>query len=477
MFTRMRLLTILVPVLLVASIETLSDTVLDADLPIPLDTVLMSATAAILMWLAVRQIDRLTSELRARNAELQARNATARGLQDVAVSVAAGAQLEPTLEAVVDRAQSILGTDVALLDASLPGEPETHLVRPAALAARFTGGGLPSAGPAAGLDDRLAAAGFAARLVTPIRMGAATVGELAVGRGPERGFGVEDVETLTALAGMAGVALRNHQLRGSLRELAVHAERERIAREMHDGLAQVLAYVSAKSAAADQLLARGSSAEARTQMAELGAAARSTYVDVREAILGLTTPVAAEQGLVAALEQYGTRFADAAKIAVAVAASPDARHADLSAETEAQAFRIVQEALTNVRKHAHASRVEIRVEASNHDLVVEVRDDGRGMGDQAGGASDWPHYGRATMAARAAEVGGRVEWDSSPAGTTVRLAVPLAKARAAGAAAGVAVAGAGPTESGAGTGVAVPASAAPAPASAPASAGASGAGS
>jgi len=474
-FTRMRWLVVLVPVLLVAVIETLSDTILDAGLPIPLDTVLLSATAGILAWLAVRQIDRLTRELRARNAELQARNATARGLQEVAVSVASGAHLEPTLEAVVDRAQSILGTDVAALDASLPGEPETRLVRPVALEARLAAAGLPAGGSGAALDDRLAAAGFADRLVASIRMGSTTVGELGVARTPEHGFSVEDVETLTALAGMAGVALRNHQLRGSLRELAVHAERERIAREMHDGLAQVLAYVSAKSAAVDQLLANGRTAEARTQMGELGAAARSTYVDVREAILGLTTPVAAEQGLVAALEQYGVLFGDAAKIAVAVAASPEARRADLSAETEAHAFRIVQEALTNVRKHAEASRVEIRVAAADHSLAVEVQDDGRGLGDQAGRAADWPHYGRATMAARAAEVGGRVEWDSSAAGTTVRLTVPLAKPRGSGATGGVAATPATPAATpAADPALPVPAGAAePAEPSAPAPAAAS----
>ena len=429
MFTRLRWLSVVVPVVLVAAIETISDLVLDADLPFPLDTIVISivvlAVAALLSALAFRQIDGLTHEVRVRNAELLARNATARGLQDVAVNVAAGAHLQPTLEIVVDRACSLLGTDVAALDADITDVASVHLVRPGAAAERLTGLAVD-----ASLDDRLKMAGFAARLVAPIRMGPATIGALGVGRTAAGGFAVEDLETLSALAGLAGVALRNHQLRGSLHDLAVHAERARIAREMHDGLAQVLAYVSAKSAAVDQLLERGSTAEARTHMAELGAAARSTYVDVREAILGLTTPIAADQGLVAALELYAARFADTAKLAVVVDASADARRAPLTAETEAQAFRIVQEALTNIRKHAEANRVEIRVTATTADVAIEVRDDGRGLGDEPRTASDWPHYGRTTMAARAAEVGGRVDWRSSSNGTTVYLRVPLATPRA-----------------------------------------------
>ena len=100
---------------------------------------------------------------------------------------------------------------------------------------------------------------------------------------------------------------------------------------------------------------------------------------MREAILGLTSPVTPERGLVGALEEYGARYAAAAKIAVAVESSPEATAVDLSAETEAQVFRIVQEALTNVRKHANAARVEIEVACRGAELEVRVTDDGRGM--------------------------------------------------------------------------------------------------
>ena len=96
---------------------------------------------------------------------------------------------------------------------------------------------------------------------------------------------------LSSLANQAAIAIENARLQARLRELAVVAERERIAREMHDGLAQVLGYVNTKSQAIEELLVAGRTDEARDQLAELAAAARSIYVDVREAILGLRSPV------------------------------------------------------------------------------------------------------------------------------------------------------------------------------------------
>ena len=121
-----------------------------------------------------------------------------------------------------------------------------------------------------------------------------------VGSGRARGFEVDEVETLSSLANQAAIAIENARLQARLRELAVDAERERIAREMHDGLAQVLGYVNTKSQAIEELLVAGRTIEARGLLAELAAAARSIYVDVREAILGLRSPVAPGVGLVAA---------------------------------------------------------------------------------------------------------------------------------------------------------------------------------
>ena len=200
-----------------------------------------------------------------------------------------------------------------------------------------------------------------ARLEAPLQRAGATIGLLMVGSRLERGFEVDEVETFSSLANQAAIAIENARLQARLRELAVVAERERIAREMHDGLAQVLGYVNTKSQAIEELLVAGRTDEARVLLAELAAAARSIYVDVREAILGLRSPVVPGLGLVAAIEDYAARFAEASKIAVTVDATEATRRLDLAPDVEAQVFRIVQEALTNVRKHSRAGRAAVRV--------------------------------------------------------------------------------------------------------------------
>ena len=154
---------------------------------------------------------------------------------------------------------------------------------------------------------------------------------------------------------------------------------------MHDGLAQVLGYVNTKSQAIEELLLAGRTDEARGLLAELAAAARSIYVDVREAILGLRSPVVPGVGLIAAVEEYADRFAEASKIVVRVEASADARHLDLGPEVQAQVFRIVQEALTNVRKHSGARRADIAFEVEDGRLEVVIADTGHGFESAPGG--------------------------------------------------------------------------------------------
>jgi len=464
-FTRLRWLSIVVPVLLVGVIETLSDSLLDPWLPFPFDTITVTLVvlgcAATLSWLAFREIDDLTGDLQTRNVELARRTATARGLTDVAVDVAAGGDLEATLRSVVRQAKVLLAADVAVLQVDSQGIAPLVLRDPEPVA-KLSG---------TSVEEELDAATVGGRLVGPIRMGGEVVGELGVGVLGRGRFGVDDVETLTGLASMAAVAVRNHHLRATLRALAARGERERIAREMHDGLAQVLAYASAKSAAADQLLEAGNVAGARDQMAELGRVARSTYVDVRESIVGLAQPVVAGHGLASAIEAYGTQFAETSKLAVEVTASPEARLSTLAPDAEAHAFRIVQEALTNIRKHARAARVRITMAiADDGCLEIAVEDNGRGLPADLGGSRDWPHFGLATMAARAAEAGGTVTWAArDEGGTRVIIRLPVVRGRTAspgstvGPGASAVTAATAATAASAATAAEAPAATAPAP--------------
>ena len=203
-----------------------------------------------------------------------------------------------------------------------------------------------------------------ARVAAPLQRGGMTIGLLAVGAAGPRSFDADALETLSSLANQATIALENARLEARLRELAVVGERERIARELHDGLSQVLGYVNTKSQAVDGFLAAGRIDDARVQLGELSAAARSVYVDVRETILGLRSPIGPAAGLVAAIRDHAASVAESAKMAIRVGASPEVEAARLDPEVETQAFRVVAEALTNVRKHAGARRVSIDLESA-----------------------------------------------------------------------------------------------------------------
>lgn len=434
MANRMRWLTILVPAAVIGLIELLSDTLLDALLPFPADTILVTCVVlvvtAVLSTLVFRRIDRLSAAIRERNAELETRNASARALHHVSVTITALASLDRILQAIVENARQILGADVALL---LLTGPDNDL----RLAA---GDGPPDSihpeGNLAGSEMfRFVSPEFGVgRLAAPLQRGGDTIGLLVVGARSVRSFGVDDVETLSSLANQAAIAIENARLQRELRDVAVRDERERIARELHDGLAQVLGYVNTKSQAVEELLAGGRIGDARAQLEQLAAAARSLYVDVRETILGLRGPVPAGQGFIDTLSSYAGRFAEASKLAVVFDATEAARAARPSSEVEAQAFRIVQEALTNVRKHAAARRVTVHVDVQAGHLVVDVADDGRGMAASSGGAGDWPHYGLIAMRERAAAVSGTLDWSSHPGeGTRLRLTAPVAAEQPAGA--------------------------------------------
>ncbi len=427
MFYRHSWSPILLPIIVVGAVELLSDTVLDPVLPFPADAVVVAFVAgllSVLYWrFASKRLRSLEIELEQRSAELTRRTAAARALHRVSVATTAVGGLDDVLTAVVEQARLLLSVDVALLlvtGADGDGRLRASSGPPGVI--DHDGHG-PGPGPL-----RFVPADYCAvQLAAPLQRGGRTIGTLLVACRETRGFDVNDVETLSLFANQAAIALENGRLEARLRELAVVAERERIAREMHDGLAQVLGYVNTKSQAVETLLDAGRVQEARDQLGELAAASRSVYVDIREAILGLRSPIEPGTGLVGAIEAYAGRFADASKLAVSVKASAAARTTDFPPEVEAQVFRIVQEALTNVRKHAAAGRAMLRIATDEDGLEVTIDDDGRGFDDGDQPAGSWPHFGLVALRERAGSIGGSVTWQavSGAPGTRVRLLVPL----------------------------------------------------
>jgi len=208
--------------------------------------------------------------------------------------------------------------------------------------------------------------------------------------------------------------------------LAVIRERERLARELHDSLGQVLAFVNAQGQTARLLLARGEVGAADVLVARLVDVAREADTDIRESILGLRAPLAHQSffpTLSAYLDQYQQRYGIRTQLSKPRGLADGA----LDPLVELQLLRIIQEALTNARKHAHASSVGIAFVVQDGQAQVTLQDDGRGfdpheaLGDSAG------RIGLRVMRERAEEVGGNLDLHSQPGqGTRVVVTVPLA---------------------------------------------------
>ncbi len=239
-------------------------------------------------------------------------------------------------------------------------------------------------------------------------------------------FDVDDEETLERFATQAALAIENARLHRQVHALAVTEERERIAREMHDSLAQVLGYVNTKAQAAQALLGNNQNERAGIQIGQLAEAAREAYADVREGILGLRASPGQERGFVETLQLYLERWEDQSGVAVELdLGGPIDAPVRLSPLAEVQLLRVVQEALANVRKHARASQARVRIGQSEDWIEVTVEDDGAGFDPEGAARAGFPRFGQAIMRERAEAVGGALDVTSRPGqGTRVSIRVP-----------------------------------------------------
>ncbi len=218
------------------------------------------------------------------------------------------------------------------------------------------------------------------------------------------------------------------QLLEQQRALAMLAERERLARELHDGIGQVLGYVKMQAQAARDRLAQDQKAAADSDLAQLVAVAQDAHADVREYILSARSRPVTEPGLLPALRQYLRRFGETYKIRTELILPPELTGGAFEPTVEAQLLRIIQEALTNARKHAHAQCVQVTIVLEEGGAQIVVKDDGVGFDPMLLATADGQKYGLGFMRERAEEVGGCVEIRSAPgAGTRVIICVPRRK--------------------------------------------------
>ena len=236
-------------------------------------------------------------------------------------------------------------------------------------------------------------------------------------------FTTDDEETLERFAVQAAIAIDNAHLHAQAEEIATARERLRIAHEMHDGIAQVLGYVNNKVLAAKQYFRRGMVDEGTQQLDQLADSARQAYSDVRESIVGLRTLPGSNRSLAEVLGEFLHYWKEQSGVDTELSIDPELR---LPASIELQIVRIIQESLTNVRKHARASTARVSVHRNDSQLVVSIGDDGAGFNPEATSRGEFPKFGLTTMRERASSIGATLDIDSAPgSGTTVRFTMPL----------------------------------------------------
>jgi signal transduction histidine kinase len=203
------------------------------------------------------------------------------------------------------------------------------------------------------------------------------------------------------------------------RDAGVASERERLAREIHDTIAQDLTGLVLLTQRARQVLAGGTSdATLDEQLELLEDNARSALAETR-ALVAATAPVGlATGGIGDALDRLGARFTRETGVEVTVRA---AGLRALDRDTEVVLLRCAQEGLANVRKHAHASAATVSVAEIVDAVTLEVADNGRGFDTTVTSGG----YGLAGIADRLALVDGTLHVDSSAGGTTLRITLPV----------------------------------------------------
>lgn len=234
-------------------------------------------------------------------------------------------------------------------------------------------------------------------------------------------FTSRHLSLLQTLASQLSLVVRNSELRAEIEFNSIMAERTRLAREIHDGLAQTLGFLKLQAAQMETYLAAKDINRLQNSLSMTYKVLSDAYLDVRQAIDDLRISPDGES-LEPWLKETCLEFEENTGLVVNLEGSPAAEN--LPPEIQVQLIRIIQEALSNVRKHSQASQAWIEYRQAGRDFLVEIRDDGRGFHpDELPGVSK---YGLQGMRERSDLIGADFQIISAPQeGTIIKVRVPI----------------------------------------------------
>src|SRR6266511_4207684 len=239
-------------------------------------------------------------------------------------------------------------------------------------------------------------------------------------------FTPQDIEILSAIGHQIATAIERTQLADQATRVTLVEERNRLAREVHDTLAQELTGIALQLEAAEALLDTAPD-RARARIRQALVRTRESLAEARRSVLDLRAGPLERQALPAALEELGRRFA--AETGISVASNVAIAAPRLLARVETALYRIAQEALVNVREHAQASAVQIDLRLESERIWMTISDNGHGFdADQLAsrGRATERGFGLLGMQERAHLLHGAMQIrSSSGAGTQVEITIPL----------------------------------------------------
>jgi PAS domain S-box-containing protein len=277
------------------------------------------------------------------------------------------------------------------------------------------------------LKQHLRGLGVRAMLLVPMMIAGRAAGIIGIRFTEKRDFRPEDIQLTSALAHQAMLAIQSTRLSRQSSQAAVVAERNRMARDIHDTLAQGFTGVIVQLEAAADARSKGLGQEADEHLARAGELARESLREARRSVHALRPQTLEEKNLCEALEQLIGKLTLGTTIRAELSVEGPPRA--LPPAWEENLLRIGQEALTNALRHSRASHIAVQLSFAPEELRLGLRDDGQGFDP----LRKHEGFGLQGIAERVEEMGGRLTIESAPGeGTQIRIVVPTANIAPAG---------------------------------------------
>lgn len=261
-------------------------------------------------------------------------------------------------------------------------------------------------------------------LAVPVKMGGRVLGVLDIESTEVDGFDEADVFTAQTLADQLAVAIENARLYQETRQMAVTEERNRMAREIHDTLAQGFTGIILQLEATEQALGE-TTEDVQKHLNQARSLARKSLQEARRSVWNLNPQALEQLSIDEAIKHEVDRFRQDHGVDASFALYGEKR--DIPPETGTALFRICQECLVNIAKHAQATQVEVSLSYDDDEVELAVKDNGIGFQIDPDGKVGKGGYGLISMRERTIGQNGKFEVQSEEGeGTVIRVSIPLA---------------------------------------------------